>query len=216
MHNRSELEKCRTLEEMQEIINTFEDNYSEYPTKEVLYRTGVAKDIIEEYIPLFLLVKNLQYVKFACLASESNPGPDALILFEDGSQASVQITCAGENKKTSLQRKLLKDGQIVFPNQLIFRDGNEDEIIKNGRVLTTPDKNTTLAILEILHAIDKKTEKYREGTQYLLISLSRAEITMTKDWKQKLCSVLSKITNLPYDRIYVATNKTCFMCEIST
>ena len=213
MHRRSELEQPRTLAEMQAIIDTFANDLAEYPSTKVRRRTGVAKIVIEEYYPLLLLAQSLSGFKSASLTADSHPGPDAVLQFDNGSQATVQITCAGEDESTALQRELLNGGQTVFANQSVNR--KTDEITQSGRVLTTRTKNTLAAIDEVLSAIKRKKKKYRPGTQILLISIRRSEITMTKDWQQQLLVRVSALTDLPYERIYVATVHTCFACKQS-
>jgi hypothetical protein len=170
----------------------------------------------EEYIPLFLLAQNLPGFKSASLTAVSHPGPDAVLLFDDESKVTIQITCAGENEITAYQRELLNDGQFVCANQSASRSGETGKITQSGRVLTTRAKNTQVAIGEVLLAIEKKKKKYRVGTQFLLISIRRSEITMTKDWQQQLLVAVSALTAFPYERIYVATAHTCFACTQST
>ena len=77
MHLRSELEQPRALEEMQAIIDTFANDRDEYPSPQVRLRTGVAKIVIEEYLPLFRLAQTLPGFKSASLTADSYPGPDA-------------------------------------------------------------------------------------------------------------------------------------------
>lgn len=213
MHSRSELEQPRTLEEMQSIIDTFANNNDEYSNSQVRLRTGVAGPLIEEYMPLFRLAESLPGFNSASLTAASHPGPDANLLFEDGSQKTVQITCAGDDKSTALQRELLNDRQIVFANQSFKRKRKSREIVKSGRLLTSHTANTDAVIDEVMLAIEKKEKKYRAGTDYLLISIRRSEITMTKDWQQQLTTAVSALPTSSYERIYVATAHTCFACK---
>jgi hypothetical protein len=214
MHQRSELEQLRTLAEMQTIRDMFTNDHAAYPSTEVLRRTGISKVMIEEYLPLLLLVQNIPGVRLASLTRESNPGPDAILLFDDGSQATVQITCAGENEITALQRELLNDGQVVFANQATNRNPTTREITQTGRILTTRTANTHAAIDEVRSAIEKKTRTYRSGTKLLLINMHRSEGTMTEEWQEQLRVAVSTRADVPYGSIYVATAKTCF-CVLS-
>ena len=59
MHLRSELEQPCTLAEMQAIIDRFANDCDDYPSPQVRLRTGVAKIVIEEYLPLFRLAQIL-------------------------------------------------------------------------------------------------------------------------------------------------------------
>lgn len=210
MHHRSALEQPRTLVEMQAVINTFANDPAEYSSTVVLRRKGVAKIMIEEYLPLFLLAKSLTGFQSASLTVDSHPGPDAVLLFNDGSHATVQITCAGENEGTALQRELLEGGQIVYANQSAKRIRETGKVTQSGRMLTTRIANTRAAINEVLSAIEKKTHKYRTATQFLLISIHRSEITMTEDWQKQLLATVCALTDLPYERTYVATHHICF------
>jgi hypothetical protein len=173
-------------------------------------RTGISKVVIEEYLPLLLLAQNIPGVRSARLTTDSNPGPDAVLLFDDGSQAMVQITCAGENEITALQRELLNDGQVVFANQATNRNRRTREITQTGRILTTRTANTHAAIDEVLSTIERKTRTYWSGTKLLLINMHRSEITMTGEWQEQLRVAVSTRTDVPYESIYVATAKTCF------
>ena len=213
MHSRSELEQPRTLEEMQAIIDTFANNHDEYSNSQVRLRKGVAGLVIEEYIPLFRLAETLPGFKSASLTAHSHPGPDANLLFEDGSRKTVQITCAGENGNTALQRELLNDGQIVFANQSLNRKPNSREIAKSGRILTTRTANTNALIVEVMSAIAMKEKKYRAGTDYLLITIRRSAITLANNWQQQLTASVSATPASRYERIYVATAHTCFVCK---
>lgn len=215
MHQRSELEQPCTLAEMQMVIDTFEKDFSEYLSTEVRHRIGVTKIVIEEYLPLFLMAQSLPGFKSARLTADSHQGPDAILLFDDESQATIQITCAGEDECTALQRELLDNGQIVFANQSVNRVRKTGEISQSGRILTTRNSNTLAAIDEVLSAIEKKTHKYRVDTLFLLIGVRRTERSMMKDWRQRLLAAVSALTDSPYERIYVVIDHTCFRCDQS-
>lgn len=212
MHQRSELEQPRTLAKMKAVIDTFANDNAQYSNTEVRRRTGVAKIVIEEYLPLFLLAQSLPGFKSAYLTPDSHPGPDAVLLFNDGSHATVQITCAGEDESTALQRQLLDDAQLVFANQSFRRNRITRKINQSGRVLTTRAVNTSTLIFEVLSALRRKTHQYRAGTQFLLISIRRPEITMTKDWQQQVCGAVTALMDLSYEHIYVSTAHICFVC----
>jgi hypothetical protein len=210
MHQRSELEQFRTPAEMQTIRDTFTNNHAAYPSTEVLRRTGISKVMIEEYLPLLLLVQNIPRVRLASLTRESNPGPDAVLLFDDGSQATVQITSAGENKTTALQRELLRNGKVVFENQPTNRNPRTHEITQTGRVLVTRTGYTQAAIDEVLSAIERKTLTDRSDTNVLLIKMHRSEVTMTEEWREQLRVAVFARPDLRYESIYVVIDNTCF------
>lgn len=210
MHQRSELEQVRTLAEMQTIRDIFTNDHAAYRNAEVLRRKGIAKVIIEEYLPLLLLIQNIPGARRASLTSESNPGPDAVLLFDDESEATVQITSAGENKTTAQQRELLSNGQVVFANQGTNRDPRTGKIKQTGRMLTTRTGYTQAAIDEVVSAIERKAQTDRSDTDLLLINMHRSEVTMTEEWQEQMRLAVSARTNVPYESIYVATAKTCF------
>lgn len=216
MHQRSELEQLRTLAEMQTIVDIFANYHAEYPSVEVRRRRGISKVvkvIVEEYLPLLLLAKNIPGVISARLNADSNPGPDAVLHFDGGNQMTVQITCAGESESTALQRELLNDGQAVFATQTTSRDRTTCKIRQTGRSLTTRTANTLAAIKEVLSAIEKKKDNYLEDTKLLLINMHRSEITLLEDWREQLHVQVSALTDMPYERIYVSTAHTCFACK---
>lgn len=212
MHQRSELEQPRSLAEMQMVIDAFVNDREEYPNAKVHSRTGVIKTIIEEYLPLFSLAKCLPDVTSASLTPDSNPGPDALLVFRNGRKVTVQITCAGENESTALQRELLSDGQAVFANQAATRNRRTGQITQTGRVLTTRAANTNSMIEEVMSAIENKIRKFRQGTDILLISLRGSETIMSDDWRKQLLSQVFVLADVPYESIYVTIKNTCFEC----
>lgn len=142
MHQRSELETARTLLEMRDIMNLFENSYGRYPHLNVRRRTGIAKVVIEEYIPLFRLAEILPGFRSAYLTASSYSGPDAIISFNGGSQSTVQITCAGEDESSALKRELLDSRQIVFGNQKVERCRQTRDVAISGWALTTRAANT--------------------------------------------------------------------------
>jgi len=141
MIQRAELEQTRSLSEMRLIVKAFANDVNSYRNEDVRRRTGVAKDIAEEYYPLFLLVQHLPHIQAAYLTPRSHPGPDAIVVFADGSSKSVQITSAGESHSTALQRELLNRGQVVFPNKKAHRAKRLPQIVESGRVLHPTGKH---------------------------------------------------------------------------
>lgn len=211
MHTRLSLEVPQTLDDMREIIASIE-NDGEYPSSELRRRRGVAKDLVEEYIPLYWLARAIPDVRSGYLTPASTSGPDALLAFADDSNWAIQITCAGENKATALQRELLNNREVVFANQVPQRDRATHNITQTGRVLTTKKANADAAVTEILAAIKRKTRKYRSGTDTLLVSIRGSEITMAMGWKQQLLLQISALNDIPYERVYIVGNNTCIRC----
>jgi hypothetical protein len=212
MHRRFEIEECHTIEEMKAIIDSFAEDHIEYSNAEVLYRTGVAKDIAEEYIPLFGLAMNLSNCIAARLSQKSNPGPDAVLYFSDGAEKTVQIVCADENHSRALKRQKLSKGEVIFANMTFFKN-KTGEIESCGRALTTRAWETKSFIKEVIAAIHKKTQNYHTGTQILLISVSRSEKTFIQGWQQQLLASVSEVADIPYEQVYVITANSCVECK---
>lgn len=207
--DRKFLEQSKPLEEMRLITREFLENSAIYSDQEVQHRIGVIKDVVEEYVPLIQLARALPDFISARLTPPSCAGPDALLLMSDGSEIGVQITIAGENYSTALQREMLARGEIIFPNQSARRDKATNNIQTKGRILTTKSANTKNMICEVIFALEKKRSSYREGSHILLISTSRRPITLANNWQELLISSMKLKEITPYDDVYINVGDQC-------
>ena len=96
---------------MRALLEAFFTDRAAFSDSVVHRRRGLAKDMIEEYAPLYRLARELEGFKTARLTTDSFPGPDALVQFVDGSEVAIQITTAGETESTALHRETLSRGE---------------------------------------------------------------------------------------------------------
>lgn len=212
MHNRNTLEQPRTLEEMRTILDRFAADSAAFSDQLVHRRRGLAKDIIEEYAPLYQLASELEGFRSARLTADSFPGPDAIVQLNNGSEVAIQITTAGETESTALQRELLSRGEPVFPNQRASRELPSRRISAQGRVLSTKKANTEGMIEEVKTAIRRKISDYRPGTQCLLVLIRQSSLTMESDWTSRLGDALLDLSFAPYSAVYITNTDTCIRC----
>ena len=212
MQGRIALEQPRSLDEMRALLDGFAADREGFPDATVRRRRGLAKDIIEEYEPLYRLARELEGFASARLTAESLSGPDAIIQLNDGSGVTVQITTAGETASTALQRELLAQGEPVFTNQHASRLLPSKRTVAHGRALTSKRQSTERMIEEVKAAIQRKASAYRSGTDYLLILIRQSSLSMETNWTTRLSEALSNVVFAPYSAVYVTNTKTCVRC----
>lgn len=212
MHDRAALEQEHSLAEMRAILDNFAADEERFSNEVVHRRRGLAKDMIEEYAPLFRLACELPGFKSARLTAQAHAGPDAIFQLGDGREVAIQITTAGESQSTALQRELLSRGTPVFPNKNASRDPSSEAIETKGRALSTRKANTQRMIDDVKIALEKKIAAYRLGTQYLLVLIRQSSLTMSSDWTSQLRSALLKVSSAPYEAVYVANADGCRKC----
>lgn len=212
MLERGTLEQPRTLEEMRVILDSFAANRAAFSDSVVHRRRGLAKDIIEEYAPLYHLACELEGFASARLSGESLSGPDAIIRLNDGSEVAIQITTAGETESTALQREVLSHGEPIFPNQHASRVLPSKRISAQGRALSTRKANTERMIEEVKVAVQRKISAYRSGTQCLLILIRQSSLAMDLNWTARLGAALLNVGFAPYSAVYVTNTDTCSRC----
>lgn len=152
MIERSDLELWISVDEAGAIVQSFFDDHKTYPDHSFYSRRrGINKDIPEEFWPLLLLARNLPEAEALRLTPPANEGPDGEIRISDGSIIRVQVT-------SSLER----DGGHLVRQQLWVK----------GSYKTAARE--TLEVVEerlnrILDAIVEKEQRYRKGTDVLVI-----------------------------------------------
>jgi hypothetical protein len=152
MIERSDLEQWMSVDAAVAIVQSFFDDHETYPDRSFYSRDrGINKDIPEEFWPLLLLARNLPEAEALRLAPPAIEGPGGEIRISDGSIIRVQVT-------VSLQR----DGGYLVRQQL--RDIGS---------YATPARDTLEVVGErlrrILDAIVEKEQRYRKGTDVLVI-----------------------------------------------
>lgn len=206
---RTKLEEFKTLHEMHELLAYFSSHREEFPDEHVHLRRGIAKVLLEEYAPLLMLAQHLGAAG-AKLTASAYEGPDGYLYFEDGAEAAVQVTCAGESDQTAYKRELLASGRLVFDSQRVERVSVSKAFRVSGRVLSTKDRGTSLAVEEIRLALQKKCKNFKEGTSILLIHSRRNELTMSADWTAQVHAAMSHLSEVPYRAVFVCTRKSIF------
>jgi len=152
MIERSDLEQWMSVDAAGAIVQSFFDDHETYPDYSFYSRCrGINKDIPEELWPLLLLARNLLEAEALRLAPPENEGPDGEIRISDGSIIRVQVTSSLERYGGYLVRQQLR---------------------VNGSY-STPARNTLEVVEErfrrILDAIVEKEQRYRKGTDVLVI-----------------------------------------------
>jgi hypothetical protein len=212
MIKRADLEIPRTPEEMGEFISTYERDVNAYSNEDVHLRKGtkgrVLKAFLEEYCPLYTLVLNLPNVRTARLTPKSNQGPDAIVSTHE-KELTVQITRADESSKRALQRELLSKGRPVFPTCNIIRNKKTRETQQSGRVLTTRKARLQQHVDNIVSAIQRKCQNFREGTDALLVATRMGPSALYSgfSWGEELRNRITFIASLPYMALYVANGE---------
>lgn len=164
---RNELEQWHTAEEMEKLINEF---YELVPRDDAFARRiGLPKDISEEYVPLWKLVRRWPRVTGARLLPKLHGGPDAQIRFQSGDERSVQITLAGASQQTYFNRQASLLRHPYFPYQVKAYDPRNRILSYRGRVLQSPEEIVHICVSAILEAVHRK-QNDRSGTHYLLIA----------------------------------------------
>jgi hypothetical protein len=211
MIDRNLLEQPHALNAMRDILDKFGTDREGFPDDMVQRRRGLAKDIVEEYAPLYRLGCVLQAFETGRLTPAGIAGPDAIVQLTNGTSVAVQITTAGESESTALHRELLSKKHVVFPNQIASRLPVQKQIQTQGRVLTTRRGNTEVMIAEVIAAIQKKVAKFHEGTKLLLVHIRQPSASLEDTWPASLQAALEGVSISPYEAVYVANTQTCVM-----
>ena len=154
MIERCDLEDWLPLDKARELVDAFSGDPSTYPDYEFFsHNRGVYKDISEEYIPLLLLSESLPHVQALRLSTDSFPGHDGVLLLDDESTISVQVTVSQEHDDGYKARHSLRDIGEYIP------DGGAGDT--QGVIAQRTQR--------ILDAIQDKESKFRAGTNVLLV-----------------------------------------------
>jgi hypothetical protein len=146
------LESWIPVAKARELVNGFFDDRITYPDYDFYSRKrGINKDIPEEFYPLLLFAESIPSATSLRLSSDSLSGPDGVVLCEDGSEITVQITMSHERDNGYKIRQSLRDTGTWIGKG---RDTNETIAERLGR---------------ILEAIKDKETKFRAGTEVLLV-----------------------------------------------
>lgn len=208
MLQRTDLEVARTGQEMRTLLDSVAKDTVTYPDKDVHLRRGILKVLLEEYEPLAILATTMACVSSARLLDQSNAGPDAVVSFVGPTidqQLRVQITVADQGHQEALSRELISQGQMVFYNRAKHRDPNDrTKIHEYGPVLTTPRARAERHAQRITEAFQRKVEKYRNGTDALVIHVrGNVQSTHDFDWPTWVEEAISHSTNNPYRWVFL-------------
>jgi hypothetical protein len=201
MIKRAELEVPKSSLEIGAIVARFTDRKI-IPDEQVLRRQGIAKTMLEEYIPLYRLMQHLGGIT-AHLAKDSNRGPDGFIQLPNGGILSVQITSAGYGKNEALGGELMAEGKPCWSGmtRTTERVNGVRRIIESGRAFTTPKARSDELVAGITKAISDKIEAYRPLTDALLV---KGEVRKHDPiWKKRIMKFLRSIDSNPYGRVFV-------------
>jgi len=152
MIERSDLELWISVDEAGAIVQSFFDDHKTYPDHSFYSRRrGINKDIPEEFWPILLLARNLPEAEALRLTPPANEGPDGEIRISDGSIIRVQVT-------SSLERN----------------GGHKVRLQLRVKGCYKTAARETLEVVEerlnrILDAIVEKEQRYRKGTDVLVI-----------------------------------------------
>ena len=124
----------------------------------------------------------------------------------------MQITTAGEDEETHLERQMLEQGRPVFPRQETYRDPVTNSSQQRGRMLQRPKERTSLLLSEARAAVQKRIDNYREGTQFLLVSMRQSSKGQEADWRTRLHRELAELEKIPYQAIYASMGSQVFEC----
>jgi hypothetical protein len=152
MIERSDLEQWMSVSAAGAIVQSFFDDRETYPDNSFYSRLrGINKDIPEELWSLLLLARNLPEAEALRLAPPTKEGPDGEIRMSDGSIIRVQVTSSLERDGGYLVRQQLRDiGSYATPIRDIL------EVVEER-------------FRRILNAILEKEQRYRKGTDVLVI-----------------------------------------------
>jgi len=192
-------------------LDVFHDRET-YPDSKFHKRKDLLKAILEEYWPLTQLLKCFGEKAKGRLTEHSNTGPDAVVHDEE-IQYFVQITCADQSYKEALNREILSEGQLVFPEQNKVRDKKNNKIISEGRFLTTRKAKLKSQVLEVEAAINKKVRNFHNGTDYLLVytNIHLSDMDIDYSWQEDLREKINNIQNMPYKKIYITHKQGVFI-----
>lgn len=195
MIERNDLEQWMSVDEAGKIVQSFFNDHETYPDYDFYSRRrGINKDIPEELWPLILLARNLPEAEALRLSPPAIAGPDGEIRFRDGSIIRVQVTSSLERDGGHLIRKQLRDiGSYATPP----RDTLEVVKERLGR---------------ILDALMEKEQRYREGTDVLVIReqlISWGDV-LEPTLKSRLAEEVSALEPSNYAATYITFNETVY------
>ena len=204
MIKRSGLETPRTVDEMEELLRSFSKDRTN-SNEDVHRRHGIIKTLLEEYQPLFTLACHLN-ARSAHLTARSHEGPDGIIQLQSSKQLGVQITVANQSPQEALTRERLSRGQPTFATTKKLKDRTTGQIVECGRVLTKREARLRGQVQAVVIAIEKKREKFHEGTEALLVvtRISLHDSGINYSWKQDLKKRVEDLGTIPYKRLYLA------------
>jgi len=188
MIERRELEQWMSVDAVGRIVQSFFDDHEKYPDHSFYSRRrGINKDIPEELWPLLLLARSLPKAEALRLAPPAIAGSDGEIRTRDGSVIGVQVTSSLERDGGYLVRQQLCDTGLYA---VVARDAFE--VIEKRFV-------------RIIDALVEKEQRYREGTDVLVIreqSVSWSDV-LEPTLKVRLADKVSTLEPSKYSDTYV-------------
>ena len=195
MIERTELEQWLSRDEAERIIRSFFSDREHYPDSDFYSRRrGINKDIPEELWPLFLLARSFPEAEAIRLSPPSIAGPDGDIRTRDGSIIRVQVTSSLERDGGYLVRQHLRDAGWYATAARDTLDVVEERLHR------------------ILDALMEKEQRYREGTDVLVIreqSVSWSDV-LESTLKARLTEEVSALDPSNYSATYVIFNENVY------
>jgi hypothetical protein len=192
MIDRSDLEQWVSVDEAGTIIESFFRDRQTYPDYDFYTRTrGINKDIPGEWWPLLLLARNLPDANALRLAPPAIAGADGAIRMSDGAILRVQVTSSLERDGGYLERLQLRDlGSYTKPACETL------EVVEERRH-------------RIINAIVEKEQRYRVGTDVLLVqeqAVSWGDV-LESALKAQLAEDISALEHSKYSATYIIFNE---------
>ncbi|MFO7680292.1 MAG: hypothetical protein R6X34_09600, partial [Chloroflexota bacterium] len=157
-------------------------------------RRGINKDIPEELWPLLLLARSLPEAEALRLSPPAIAGPDGEIRSRDGSIIRVQVTSSLERDGGYLIRKQQRDTGSYSTSMRNMLEVVEERLCR------------------ILDALMEKEQRYREGTDVLVIqeqSVSWGDV-LEPTLKFRLAEEVTALGASNYSATYITFNETVY------
>ncbi len=187
---RSDMETWHTSPRMKELLDSLAEDRESYPNEVVYRRLGDVKRLLEEYRLLYAFACHVS-ARRACLAPQSNEGPDGYVEMESGVKLAVQITVSDQSYEEAQKRKIFCQREGVWNN------------LKSG------DAFRRRLAQDIVTAIRKKIgKKFHPGTDVLLVGTQIPKKDALTDYSstEALLEQIGGVEKIPYSRVYVVNS----------
>ena len=169
--NRADLEQWKSVKEMGNLIRQFDET----AVRDLKFagRRGLIKDMVEEYVPLWKLVRYWPSIGEVRLTSKTYAGADAWLRLAAGGERSVQITLADASEQSFFNRIASASRRPYFTDQLKTYDRRTQQLQGAGRVLQSPAGLIRRYADAFVSAVARKQNDC-SGTDILLVVYERS------------------------------------------